>query len=249
MPVTRHDLACHGCAFPFFFASVHFPLALLAASQRAFGTARRVALALALTVAGAACSGAKPRIEVARPAPPRGHRKAQRRLDARRDAPHTRGRTDRSLVRRGPRATPPYPKSPRPAPTGAEEQTGATARVLPDGTELSLLCDARSRGVAPCVAQLARAFALPTPSARDTERLRARLRQARVRVHVDNGREADELAFGALFGSEAPRLFPFGLEADDAKVDAGSLQRFSAEQYLSSRALLIAAGDASEAAT
>ncbi|MFT3923145.1 MAG: hypothetical protein QM778_11490 [Myxococcales bacterium] len=195
----------------------------------------------------AACGGAKPRPEVALPAPPPS---AVEKLAA--------GST-LVVVRPTPRVarmslwfdagsrdgTPPQLAAA--SAYWAEEHTGASVRVLPDGTELSLLCDTHGRGVEACVGQLARAFGLSAPSQADCERLRAKVRQARVRSRGDGTREADELAFEALFGKTAASLFPLGAEADDAQLDPKNIQRFLGEFYRPARALLIAAGDVDQA--
>ena len=193
-----------------------------------------------------ACSGAKPRVEIARPAPAPA---AIERLAAGSTlvvARPTPGVARMSLwIDAGSRDGVPTQLAAASA-YWAEQHSGASARVLPDGTELSLLCDTRTRGVEVCVEQLARAFVLPIPSAAEAERLRARLRQGRARAAADSTHEADELAFSALFGEQAASLFPFGREADDGRIDGPAVQRFAADFYQPARALLIAAGDVNE---
>ncbi len=130
----------------------------------------------------------------------------------------------------------------------AEEKSGIRARVLPDGTEFSLLCDTQGRGLEHCVKRLVQVFALPAPNASDAERIRARLRTARIRALGDGNRDADKLAFEALFDAGSAGLFPLGKEEDDAQVESGSIARFARENYAAQRALLIAAGDTTEGA-
>ncbi len=128
----------------------------------------------------------------------------------------------------------------------AEAHTGSSARVLPDGTELSMLCDTRSGGIAACIERLGRAFVLPAPKAGDVESLRTRVRRSRARAQGDDARTADGLAIGALFGESASAFFPFGAEGDDGRIDEATIQRFAGEHFQPGRALLIAAGDVTE---
>ena len=120
----------------------------------------------------AACSGAKPRIEIARPAPAPA---AVERLAAGSTLVVQRPTPGVAPSRSGStwgRATADPRIGNRHGVLGGAAH-GSSARVLPDGTELSLLCDTRARGVEHCLEQLARAFALPVPSAAEAERLRA----------------------------------------------------------------------------
>jgi hypothetical protein len=125
----------------------------------------------------------------------------------------------------------------------AAEQAGATARVLPDGTELSLLCDTRGEGLSACVERLLRTLHAPAPAAPQLVALRARVRNARTRAASDPAREADRLALEALLGPAAQQLDPLGVEADDRALDGARLAQFLGVHYLKSRALLVGVGD------
>lgn len=193
------------------------------------------------------CAHPKPRPELARPPPPPSaveKLKAGSTLVIPRPTPQV--ARIALWIDAGSRAAP-VPQLATVAAYWAEEHTGASVRVLPDGTELSMLCDTQGRGVERCVQKLARVFALPTPSPGDVERLRSRLRHARQRALGDAGREAEELSVVALLGENARGFFPLGAESEDGQIDGAAVQRFAREQFGPSRSLLIAAGDVTSA--
>ncbi len=117
---------------------------------------------------------------------------------------------------------------------------GVRARVLPDGTELSLACDAPR--LATCVDRLGRALAARRVGGADLARARARLVQARRAGQADEGRRADALALDALLGGEAKTLAPLGRASDDEAVDGRRVEAFLAAHYGPERTLLIGVG-------
>jgi predicted Zn-dependent peptidase len=125
----------------------------------------------------------------------------------------------------------------------AADQAGASARVLPDGSELSLLCDTRGESLPACVQRLLRALHAPPPGEPQMVALRERVRSARARAAADPAREADRLALEALLGAPAHQLDPLGAEADDAALDGARLTQFLGAHYRKSRALLVGVGD------
>jgi predicted Zn-dependent peptidase len=125
----------------------------------------------------------------------------------------------------------------------AADQAGASARVLPDGTELSLLCDTRGEGLASCAQRLLRALGAQRPGEPQLVALRERVRGARVRAATNPAREADRMALEALLGAAARQLDPLGAEADDAALDGARLAQFLGAHYLKSRALLVGVGE------
>jgi predicted Zn-dependent peptidase len=204
-------------------------------------------IAAALCVWLCACSSAKKlRVPVARPAPPPS---LAEKLPAGSTLAVPRPTPGAALLSlwfdAGSRDANPAPVAAATA-WWAENVTGAQARVLPDGTELTLLCDTQEMGLAACIKKLAQAFAMPAPSASDMQRLRERIRGARLRAKADFRWQADELAFGALFGAEASELFALGKDAHDAQLDGAALMNFASDHYVPARSLLIAAGDVDE---
>jgi predicted Zn-dependent peptidase len=125
----------------------------------------------------------------------------------------------------------------------AADQAGAKARVLPEGSEISLICDTRGEGVVACGRRLLRALGAPAPRETDLVLLRERVRTARVNVASDGARRADALALEALLGEAAQQLDPLGAAPQDAQLELASVQQFLAHNYAASRSLLVGVGD------
>ncbi|HEX6244749.1 MAG TPA: hypothetical protein VFZ61_27710, partial [Polyangiales bacterium] len=120
----------------------------------------------------------------------------------------------------------------------AGQKRGLTPRVLAEGTEFSLLCPVGREALEACAARLLGVLDPGVPGAEDAVRVREKLRAARAQALADTSRYAEQLALEALLGEEARRLFPLGLEADDARLSADALRGFIERNYAASRALL-----------
>lgn len=124
------------------------------------------------------------------------------------------------------------------------ERSGVEARVLPDGTELRLVCDTRREGgAARCAKRLVGAWEAGAPAEHQLVALRERLRSARVHAASDDVRLAQSLSLQALFGNDAEGLFPLGRAEQDAQVTSEAVRLFIAKHYAPSRSLLVGLGD------
>lgn len=125
----------------------------------------------------------------------------------------------------------------------AADKLAVSARVLAEGTEFSVLCATETEDVARCALRLIKVLDPAAPSATDAAHLRDRVREVRKRAAGDETRRAEQLALEALLGESAKGLFPFGTEADDARVDAAAVRVFIERNYARSRTLLLGLGD------
>lgn len=124
----------------------------------------------------------------------------------------------------------------------AATRAGAEARVLPDGTELRLLCNKQREAVAACAARLLQTLAVEAPSEAQLVALRERLRAARQLANGE-ARRAQALALIGLLGDAAAALSPLGAEGDDTKLTAATIGQFLARHYARSRSVLLGLGD------
>ena len=125
----------------------------------------------------------------------------------------------------------------------AADQVGAEARVLPDGTELRLLCSHRLEGVAACARRLLSALTVEAPNEAQLSALRDRLRSARRSAANDEARQALTLALAGLLGDVAAGLSPLGRDEQDVSVSAATVGHFIGQNYAASRAILLGLGD------
>jgi len=128
----------------------------------------------------------------------------------------------------------------------AAEQSGegATGHALPDSTSIDLTCESVS--IDACVRRLIRG--LSTRQVDGLETTMAELRRRRRLAATDESRQADSLALRALLGVAASGFNPLGADEDDPRVTPDAVQRFLADHYGASRALIVAVGDVDAAA-
>lgn len=126
----------------------------------------------------------------------------------------------------------------------AARRAGATARVFPDGTELRLEC--ATTELPRCIDALGEALSSRKTSRAEIESGRRAVSEARLAAGGDVDRAIDTAALGALFGDAAASFDPLGLPGEEARIDRSSVERFWADHFGPTRALLVAIGDLDE---
>jgi len=116
------------------------------------------------------------------------------------------------------------------------------ARVLPDGTELSIECDVNEVDAA--VSKLAVSLSARSTDADTLQALQERLTTERARHELDPRHVAEVSALVAAVGEDtANALLPLGRPADDASVTVERVARFLGDHFGPNRALVVAVGD------